>query len=187
MGNEYKKDDLPKIGTMATHEMPSDLKAAMRKMTQLQINYAYFRARGFSQVESLRKAGSESKSRGNLTKMAYNMEKNENIKYLINYLQLQSAVKQFVDEDELISMTRNVFNEAFNEGKYAAANKSIEILAKMAGLLDGNKNPREEITPQKTKNKIDSFKDDIDSEEDSKEKMRRLKRILGDIGEKKTQ
>lgn len=167
--------------------MDKELKKKVKKMSDLQKNYSYFRARGFTQVEAAKKAGSKAKGRQNLTKIGYLWEKKDGVKELIAFLKLQTAIKQIVNESEIIDMLRRNYNIAIANNNIAAANKAAELLGQTIGIfkVSGKDTATNDSDKPKTKNNTDSFKEDITEDTDKIKKARDLQAILNTTRTKK--
>jgi hypothetical protein len=84
---------------------------------------------------------------------------------------------------EIVSKLRAVYESAMLDGKYADANKALELLGNMIGAF-ALKNGQGTVSTDKQdgskiKNNVNAFKEDLDpSEDELSDKMKRLRSLM---------
>jgi hypothetical protein len=158
-------------------KMPEDLQSKVERMTPFQKKYAQYRATPMKQADAAKRAGSNGSSRASLTRVGYNTEQQEGVKEYIAFLMEARAKFAMVDSVEVIDKLRRNYDEALALGKIADANKAVELMATMAGLIGKNTagNKQKDLDGRKTSNNIDAFKEEGETAE---ERLKKLSNFL---------
>lgn len=144
--------------------MTPELRSQVENMTKFQRTYCEYRARGATQAESAKRAGSTTTDRKAQTRVGYNLENTTaGAKEYIAYLQMKRAEAAIVTETEVIDMLRENYRRAQADGKYAEANKAAELLGSYIQMFSKGKEvqtAKELEQSKKVKNNVGAFKDE---------------------------
>lgn len=164
--------------------MPDELRFKLEKLQPMARTYAEYRAKGLKQWEAAEKAGSKASDKESLGRVGWYLENLDGIKDYILWLEEQRVSAAMIDDIEVINGLRRVVDDAMKDKKYSDANKALELLGIMAGLLGKNTKSVETATDVKgkPKNNTSAFKEDQEpSEQDSKdERIKKLHKLLQD-------
>lgn len=166
------------------HDMPDEIAAWVELMSPTQRRYAEYRARGLSQPDAALKAGSKGQTRDILGRVGYNMEASvKGLPEYIIYLQKKVADAAMLTTAEIIENLRDVYKMAMRDGKYAEANKAMELLGNHLNMYKQQGRQQtteamEEISGRVTKNNVSPFKEEGGSVEETKKKLGNLLKDL---------
>lgn len=160
-------------------DMPDELAAAVECMTPFQRKYCEYKARGLSMGEAAVKAGSKAQGRAAMNRVGYQIERMTlGAKEYILYLQKRSADVAMVSQKEITDKLREVYTQAMAAGKYADANKALELLGnainmfkqptKGRGVLGTTEHDDKLGLQRTTKNNVNAFKEEGESVVDIK-------------------
>lgn len=172
-------------------KMPAALKAIVDNFSPFQRKYLELRARGMTQADAAKKAGSTAKGKEAMSRVGYSIEQMDGAKDYMYWLNEQRMKVALVDDIEIVQMLRNVYNEALLLGKLGDANKSAELLGNYIGMFvkDTQKTGIGKLAKEgkeATQNtKTTAFKDDDEYEgtlsDKSREKYQHLQKLLKDL------
>lgn len=168
---------------LSSDRLPTELKNKLEKLSPFAKRYAEFRSKGLSQSDAAKKAGSEATSKDNLGRVGWNTEQMDGVKEYIVWLEMKRAKACAIDDMEIVSKLRAVYESAMLDGKYADANKALELLGNMIGAF-ALKNGQGTVSTDKQdgskiKNNVNAFKEDLDpSEDELSDKMKRLRSLM---------
>lgn len=171
-------------------KLSEELQAKVDNMTPFQRKYCEYRAKGLKQPDAAEKAGSDAKDRGTLGRVGYNTEQMAGVKEYIQFLQESRARSAVVDNLELIEKLRKVYEEAMSAGKFADANKAVELLGNMIGAfkpqVQSSEGAATGSSAHKPKNNTKAFteeREDLDSPIDDRlSKLQNMMRELNKGG-----
>ena len=116
-------------------DLPDDLRRKVDQLTSLQKNYCQYRAKGLVMSVCAQRAGSTSKDRGSLSRIGYQIEQMDGTKEYIEFLRGQRSTIASIDENDLMSLLKDVYHRSMKDDNYREANKSAELMAKCLGML----------------------------------------------------
>lgn len=123
--------DAPKIGMVNRVKDPTSINDFTLTKFQLDFVTAFISPDCPSAAEAVRRAGSTSKQPN---VVANNTLKIPEVAAALAFLQRSRMEAAGVDSVTIVQMARDVYVSAMRAGKFADANKSIELLAKFTGL-----------------------------------------------------
>ena len=154
-------------------KLPEELEVLVENLSPFQRLYAEYRAKGLSQGEAAKRAGSNAKEKAVLARTGYAAEQYPGVKEYILWLQKERASVAMIDQTEVIDKLRTVYREAMQLDKFDPALDAVKMLGQMIGLFVGGRI----ITSKKDEvqaNCTDAFKE---VEEDQSETMARMERL----------
>jgi len=170
-------------------DLPEDLERKTDQFTRLQKNYCQFRSKGFTMAVAAQKAGSSAKDRASLSRLGYGIEQIEGAKEYIEFLKGQRSTMASIDENDLMTLLKDVYERSMKDKNYREANKSAELMAKCLGLLSKEvinlqKRGETDEVAEGTVENITPFKED-EGEETTKERtverMERLQHMMKEL------
>ena len=156
---------------MAT--LPEELEVLVENLSPFQRLYAEYRAKGLSQGEAAKRAGSNAKDKATLARTGYAAEQYPGVKEYILFLQKERASVAMIDQTEIIDKLRTVYREALQQDKFKPALDATELLGRMIGLFSSGSHTvskKDDIEA----NNADAFKE---TEEDTNETLARMERL----------
>lgn len=174
-------------------DLPDDLKRRVCQLTSLQKNYCQYRAKGLVMSVCAQRAGSTSKDRGSLSRIGYQIEQMDGTKEYIEFLRGQRSTIASIDENDLMSLLKDVYENSMKDGNFREANKSAELMAKCLGMLTKDviavgKKEDKPIDASAVKENTTPFHEEdegeIVTENKTNEKMVELQKMLKDINKK---
>lgn len=156
--------------------MPDVLKAKVDNFTPLQRRYAEHRAKGLTQAQAIRNAGSIADPK-NMASLGYQIEQMDGVKEYILFMQNEKSKICPVDELELIAMLRTIYTLALDKGLLKDANKTVELMGNMIGHF--GKGAAKPLEGSKTTSEAFHEEDSDDGEEGSR--ADRVKRLLDSL------
>lgn len=177
-------------------DLPDDLRKKVDQMTSFQKNYCQYRSKGLVMAICAQRAGSSSRDRGSLSRIGYQIEQLNGAKEYIEFLKGQRSTIASIDENDLMSLLKEVYERSMKDENYKEANKAAEIMAKCLGMLTKgvitlSKNNQkvtvsEEQQPQTNTSPFhEEDEGEIFTENKTDEKMLELQRMLKSINKKK--
>lgn len=171
--------------------MPEDLAMKVDNFTNLQRAYCRFRAKNLTMASSAAKAGSSGKDSASLSKVGYQIEQVDGAKEYIEYLKSIRSNMGSLDEQDLMTMLKDVYDQSIHDGNYREANNAAKTMAQCLGMLTREANvavkqvKAVDTSKQAIKEDVDAFKDE--DEEDatnvSNQMNERLAKLQGMIRE----
>lgn len=167
--------------------MENQLPTEFANLSLIQRRYCEFRAKGFSQAKAAALAGSRGKDAKVLAKIGYQLEQIPGAGDYIMYLRNKKADLETVDKTDIIEKLSLVFVSAMADKEFTAANKAVEIMAKVAGFLSQGAGAPSKLESKLKKQGLDvgAFKEEDDEEDDTIEnrddRMKRLTSLLSDL------
>lgn len=179
---------------LTAEKLPKELKDKLLKLPPRARKYAEFRAKGLSQALAAEKAGSKANPKtGALSRVGYSFEQLDGIKEYIVWLEQRRAQASVIDDIEIVDKLREIYTEAFSNGKFGDAVKAVELMGHMIGAFSMGKGTgtskaiKDAAESMKhgvkstfggsVVDKYSSFKDDYE-DETPEEKIKRLQGML---------
>jgi len=176
--------------------LPDDLIKKVEYLSNFQRNYCYWRAKNLPMATSSQRAGSKAKTRDSLAKVGYQIEQIDGVKEFIAHLVSKRSTIASIDENDLLALLKDVYEQSMQDGNWREANKSAETMAKCLGMLTrnihdlGKKETSQATGSGKTDNNEDtsSFTEDLDDigmGDQTSERIERLQTMMKEINKSK--
>ena len=167
-----------------TIALPEHLVHRVEALSNFQRTYCEFRAKGLTQAEAALRAGSDAKDAAARGSVGYSIERIDGAKEYIAFLTEQRAVASGLDSLEIINKLRDIYDLAITKGKYKEANTSVELMAKVIGLLGGT--GRASVGSSKentalTKNDTEAFKEEELQPNETEDRIRELQLMIKQV------
>lgn len=165
-------------------ELPEFIKNKIEQFTPMQRAYCEYRARGLSQSQAAKKAGSTCEDKGQLGSIGYQIEQIDGSKDYIDWIKQERISSSTVDETELIHMLRSVYKEAMATGGNALkhANEAVKLIGEVAGILgrtSGTKATKEAEEAKTTSTQ--AFREEEADDSEQTQRMDKLQTMLKDL------
>lgn len=149
--------------------LPEDLNEKVNNMTNLQKAYCRFRAKGLTAAESSSRAGSTAKDKGSLSRVGYQIEQMDGTKDYIEYLKSQRSQISSIDDHDLVTFLKDVYDQSMVDKNYREANKAAELIAKCLGMFSKDapvalKIAKQEKEKNRASESVRAFQEDDDEE-----------------------
>ncbi len=163
-----------------TPKMPLEIQNLVANMTPMTKSYCEHRAAGHKQGTAAIKAGSKADG-PHANRVGYQIEQMPGTKDYILWLQQERCKASSVDDAEIISLLRDVYRESMSAASFKDANRSIELMATIAGML--GKNPvsvakKEAIVAERES--TNAFKDQ-EGDSRTEDRIKDLQRMMKDL------
>ncbi len=165
--------------------MPPELRLRVESLSPVQRKYCEFRVKGLKQADACEKAGSEAKERTSLGKIGWSYEQMPAAKDYLAWLHEKRAKAACVDDIEIITNLRAIVESAMASEKYSDAVKATELLGNMIGVFSQKKAPKQD-QDIKTKNNINAFKEEEESNSENIDKrMEKIHKLMMQMNNQK--
>lgn len=165
--------------------LPDHLVHRVEALSNFQRTYCEFRAKGLTQAEAALRAGSDAKDAQARGSVGYSIERIDGAKEYISFLTEQRAVASGLDTLEIINKLRDIYDYAVSKGQLKEANRSIELMAQVIGILGGK--GRASVGSSKegttlTKNDTEAFKEEeVTTTNETEDRIKELQLMIKQV------
>lgn len=176
--------------------MPIELAEKVDRFTNLQRAYCRFRAKNFTMAVAAQKAGSAGKDTPSLSRVGYQIEQIDGAKDYIDYLKSIRSTISSIDEQDLMTMLKDVYDQSIHDGNFREANVAAKTMAQCLGMLSRDANVAVRTTKEEQaksygiKENVNAFKeedeeDNTDLSNQMNERLAKLQSMMKEINRTK--
>lgn len=152
-----------------------ELQVKISNLSAFQRKYCEYRSKGLTQSLAALKAGSTAQDEAARGRVGYQIEQIDGVKDYIYFLSNERAKITGIDELEVISKLREVYDASMKNEKFQYALGSVELLGMMIGLFSKQGKGRNVDTVPV--NPVEAFKEEEDQIQ-SEDRIKQLQTML---------